>query len=107
MLNRMVVVSWIFTSLFIFLPGTVYMDGIEKLTRLPPLTRGTMLTFDTENLLPGKIRVSIDVAGKIVTFDWVIEDASSNINPMQQTDNDIELFFVMAFSYRGWKVGVE
>ncbi|KAK2185150.1 hypothetical protein NP493_245g02024 [Ridgeia piscesae] len=94
-------------SVFVSVSGTVYMDGVEKLTRLPPLTRGTMLTFDTESLLPGKIRVSIDVAGKIVTFDWVIEDASSNINSMQQTDNDIELFFVMAFSYRGWKVGVE
>ena len=103
----MIVVSLVFALLFIFLPGTVYMDGVEKLTRLPPLTRGTMLTFDTESLLPGKIRVSIDVAGKIVTFDWVIEDGSSNSNPMQQTDNDIELFFVMAFSYRGWKVGVE
>ena len=89
-------------------PGTVYIDGVEKLTKLPPLTRGTMLTFDTETLQPGKIRVSIDVAGKIVTFDWVIDDGLSSVNQLQQADNnDIKLFFVMAFSYHGWKVGVE
>ena len=84
------------------------MDGVEKVTKLPPLTRGTLLTFDTEVLEPGKVRVSIDVAGKIVTFDWVVSDGSSGDNQAQQADtSDIKLFFVMAFRCTGWKVGVE
>ena len=94
-----------FYIVFYFSTGCVFIDGKEMLTRLPALTRGALLTFDTKVLEPGKVRVSIDVAGKIVTFDWVVGDGSSSDNQSQETD--IKLFFVMSFRRTGWKVGVE
>jgi hypothetical protein len=40
--------------------------------RLPDLTKGSKLNIETEVLSNGKIRVSLEVQDKAVTFDWKI-----------------------------------
>ena len=74
-----------------------------------------MLTFDTENLTSGKVRVSIEVDEKIVTFDWGIDQAaqsnqglSSAIGmAMGQACDAMNLYFAIKFHSLGWKIGVE
>ena len=92
--------------------GLVYIDGQEKLTRLPVLARGSVLTFDTEVLPNGKLRVNVEVDEKIVTFDWQVD--FTNIKAKQPTESDGEtvnqnfkLYFAMQFTSEDWKVGVE
>ncbi len=91
----------------------MYIDGIEKLTKLPSLMRGSILTFETQVLTSNKVRVTIEVDEKIVTFDWVI-DTSQNKKGMaaglamgETKDHSIDLYFAMKFTSDEWKVGVE
>ena len=95
------------------------MDCCEKTTRLPPLTRGSTLTFDTEVLQNGKVRVNIEVNEKIVTFDWQVEkppaQTDTSMSPLMafgcgqkaEKSNEIRLYFAMKFTDPSWKVGVE
>lgn len=89
----------------------MFVDGQEMKTKLPNLTRGSSATIETENLGNGKVRVSIEVEGKAVTFDWKVEqslDASSLMGlGMRAKTESVCLFFGMRFSHEDWKVGVE
>lgn len=92
--------------------GGVFLDGQEKLTKLPAFKRGSVLTFDTEVLASGKVRVNIEVDEKIVTFDWTVEkkpatNAGLFAAMAGASSDDIELYFVMKFVNGGWKIGVE
>ncbi|XP_048758482.2 cytokine receptor-like factor 3 isoform X3 [Ostrea edulis] len=98
-------------SIFVATSGSVFVDGQEMKTKLPNLTRGSSTTIETENLGNGKVRVSIEVEGKAVTFDWKVEqslDASSLMGlGMRAKTESVCLFFGMRFSHEDWKVGVE
>ena len=91
--------------------GSVFVDGQEMKTKLPMLTRGSAATIETEDLGNGKVRVSIEVEGKVVTFDWKAEqtqDVSQLMGlGMGTAASSVCLFFGMRFSHEDWKVGVE
>lgn len=99
-----------------FHSGTVYIDGKEKITRLPSLKRGSVLSFDTELLQSGKVRVTVEVNDKIVTFDWPVElgkldnDQKASLGfgtDIGEQDESNSLYFAMKFSNEEWKIGVE
>ncbi|XP_061180926.1 cytokine receptor-like factor 3 [Saccostrea echinata] len=99
------------SSIFVATSGSVYVDGQEMKTKLPMLTRGSSATIETEDLGNGKVRVSIEVEGKAVTFDWKVEQpmSSSSLIGLGMGANaaSVCLFFGMKFSHEDWKVGVE
>ena len=76
--------------------GLVYVNGICMTTRLPHFKRGTIIIFEVNQLTPGKVRVSISVDDKQVTFDWAIEEK----------DDCTKLYFAMGFQHSGWQVTV-
>ncbi len=100
-------------------PGTVYIDGQERTTKLPRLHQGSTLTFDTEVLQSGKVRATIEVDDRIATFDWSVEASASatgaaslSANPMlftaaSEKKDDKKLFFALRFAGDDWKVAVE
>ncbi|XP_022315438.2 cytokine receptor-like factor 3 [Crassostrea virginica] len=98
-------------SIFVATSGSVFVDGQEMKTKLPMLTRGSAATIETEDLGNGKVRVSIEVEGKVVTFDWKAEqtrDVSQIMGlGMGTAASSVCLFFGMRFSHEDWKVGVE
>lgn len=80
-------------------------------TKLPMLTRGSAATIETEDLGNGKVRVSIEVEGKAVTFDWKV-DQKADVERlmglgMGPASTSVCLYFGMKFSHEDWKVGVE
>lgn len=93
-------------------PGAIFQDGFEKTTRLPALTRGSVLTFDTEVLASGKVRVTIEISEKIVTFDWSVASAAVDsmgcfgvMGPAQE--KSIQLYFALKLNHPDWRVRVE
>ncbi len=96
------------------LAGTVYIDGQERTTKLPSLSRGSNLIFDTEVLQAGKVRITIEIDDKIATFDWNIEVASAapprsliSFAGGANMDESVRLYFAMRFAGEGWKIAVE
>jgi hypothetical protein len=96
----------------------VYIDGVEKPTKLPPLTRGSVLSFETVCLPDGnKVRVTIEVNERIVTFDWSPEETrkSTAESPVSLggfafpvgNEKDKNLYFAMRFCHKDWKISVE
>lgn len=70
-------------------------------TRFPALTLGMSIIYHTEVLsASGKVRVSLEVADKQVTFDWSTEFSKGK-------SEDKKLYFGACFKYPGWKVSVE
>jgi hypothetical protein len=95
-------------------PGSIFQDGVEKTTRLPTLNRGSVLTFYTEVLQSGKVRVTIEINEKIVTFDWVVASASESpsmgfgFGMMGGIEaKGVILFFALKFSQPDWRISVE
>ncbi|EDO36959.1 predicted protein [Nematostella vectensis] len=76
--------------------GLVYVNGSCMKTRLPPFKRGSVVALEASKLSPGKLRVSISVDDKQVTFDW----------QLQEKDDCTKLFFAMGFQHSGWQVSV-
>jgi hypothetical protein len=79
--------------------------------RLPDLTKGSKLNIETEVLSNGKIRVSLEVQDKAVTFDWKI---NQEVELTQLTGMGLmmsgagkALYFGMRFSHEDWRIGVE
>ena len=88
------------------------MDGQEKLTKMPPLKRGSVLTFDTEVLDSGKVRVTIEVNEKIVTFDWSVDPSNSTppnmcTTSLSSTESNVFLYFAVRCIHPDWKISVE
>jgi len=53
------------------LVGGVYADRQLKTTRLPEsLESGRVITFETELISVNKLRVTVEVSDKVITFDW-------------------------------------
>ena len=78
-------------------------------TKLPPIKKGTTLTFQTEMLPNGKVRVSVQVDDKEVTLDWKANSSNSmGFGPMQMMQPPSPAFyFALRFAQEHWKVGVE
>ena len=88
------------------------------LTKLPALQKNSSLTFDTEVLHSGKVRVTIELAEKAVTVDWSFERPTQPAAPLssvtfglgfgEKTDpQDTRLYFACRFSTENWKISVE
>lgn len=79
--------------------------------RLPDLTKGSKLNIETEVLSNGKIRVSLEVQDKAVTFDWKInqdvELTQLSGMGLMMSGSGKALYFGMRFSHEDWRIGVE
>lgn len=74
--------------------GAVYVNGSPMTTRLPQFKRNSVVMFDASRVSKDKLRVSITVDDKLVTFDW-------------QVDSDCDgFFFAMGFQHSGWQVSI-
>lgn len=73
------------------------MDGREKTTKLPPLEKGSKVSFTCDHVRDSRIRVNIDSCNKSVTYDWNLATDSSRI----------KLYFAIRFGEKAWKVLVE
>lgn len=95
--------------LFWCIAGTVFVDGNEMKTKLPPIKKGTTLTFQTEMLPNGKVRVSVQVDDKEVTLDWKANSSNAvGFGPVQMMQPPAPAFyFALRFAQEHWKVGVE
>ncbi|XP_067005083.1 cytokine receptor-like factor 3 [Anabrus simplex] len=82
-------------ALFINTQGCVFVDGMEKTTKLPPFEKGSKVCFTCEHIRDNKIRVNIDSNNKTVTYDWKISSPQ------------LKLYFAVCFGQKGWKVLVE
>jgi hypothetical protein len=98
--------------------GGVFADGLEKTTRLPAAKSGSVVTFDTDVIQSNKVRVTIEVNDKIITFDWLLPDQSSAAAAMPflggmggtqlgAGHDKISLFFVSCLCAKRWSVTVE
>jgi len=57
--------------------GGVYADRQLKTTRLPATVEsGQVITFETELIAENKVRVTVEVSEKVITFDWNLPMAS-------------------------------
>ena len=93
------------TLSFLCHSGAVYVDGQEKTTRLPPLTSGSTLTFDTEVMSSSKVRVTAEIDDKILTLDWTINEPGAGAMMMEpQLPN---LYFFALLHSPDWRVTVE
>ena len=97
--------------------GGVFVDGQEKTTRLPAVVSGSSVTFDTELLPSDKVRVTIEVSEKIVTFDWPLPERPSpsaanvlsSFGPGcgKEDRNKTCLYFAARLSNNNWSITVE
>ncbi|KAL4240854.1 Cytokine receptor-like factor 3 [Mactra antiquata] len=99
-------------AVFLACDGKVYIDGQEMKTRLPCLSRNSIVNIQTESLHNGKIRVCIQVQDKELTFDWNIERQVAlgmigGLGMMPLAESTQCFFFAMIFSHEDWKVSVE
>ncbi|XP_063222608.1 cytokine receptor-like factor 3 [Bacillus rossius redtenbacheri] len=80
---------------FINTKGSVFVDGVEKTTRLPALQKGSKVCFTCEHIRAGRMRVNVDSGDKAVTYDWDVHSLGQ------------KLYFALCFGQAGWKVLVE
>ncbi|KAG8268330.1 Cytokine receptor-like factor 3, variant 2 [Homalodisca vitripennis] len=73
--------------------GSIYVDGVEKTTKLPALTRGSRVTFTCEPLTANRVRLQVDSGNKAVTYDWRVSNTT--------------LSFIALCTQPGWKLMVE
>lgn len=86
--------------LFLNAEGSIFVDGAEKMMKLPPLKVGAKVCFLCEHIRDGKLRVHIGTADKTVIYDWTPIGDSNDITPPK-------LYFAICFNSKGWKVLVE
>lgn len=96
--------------LFVSFQGSVFVDGQEKTTKLPPVSENSVVIFDTEVLRHDKVRVTVEVCERIVTFDWTLDNKMAAIPSSSEIPGEgqqqLNLFFLAKFS-SGWGVAVE
>ncbi|KAL8562546.1 hypothetical protein ACOMHN_045811 [Nucella lapillus] len=93
-------------AIFINTYGEVFVDGKEMKTKLPSIKKGTTLTFQTELLPNGKVRVSVQVDNKEVTLDWRARCLKDPDQEQRQTSSP-SFYFAVRFAQEHWKIGVE
>lgn len=74
--------------------GVVYVNGISMTTRLPPFKRASVVVFEAGRVSKDKLRVSITMDDKLVTFDWQVDDSGDGF------------YFAMGFQHSGWQISV-
>ena len=74
--------------------GVVYVNGSPMTTRMPQFRRASVVAFETSQVSEDKLRVSITVDDKQVTFDWPVDE------------NGNEFYFAMGFQHSGWQVSI-
>ncbi|KAK7493342.1 hypothetical protein BaRGS_00015468 [Batillaria attramentaria] len=94
-------------AIFVNTYGNVFVDGQEMKTKLPPIRKGTTLTFQTEMLPNGKVRVSVQVDDKEVTLDWKVSSQAGVNVGLMQNESVPSFFFALRFAQEHWKIGVE
>lgn len=93
----------------------MFVDGQEKTTRLPPIEKDSIVTFDTELLQRGRARVTVEVSDKIVTFDWMLEEkgeesggaVGGGLSGGDGEEKAKGLFVLCKIAGEGWKFNVE
>ena len=90
----------------------MYVDGQEMKTKLPFWGKGSSVTVDTEVQPNGKVRVTVQVEEKEVTFDWNLPFIEKYMNEHYADEQDHsrpneKFYFAMVFANEEWKVGVE
>lgn len=97
--------------LIYYISGVVFVDGNEMKTRLPPFVKGCTITFHTELLPNGKVRVSVEVKEKEVAFDWTIDspdtELSASFGAFPNMSSLKSFYFGVRFSHEDWKITVE
>ena len=85
--------------------GNIHINGTVMTTKLPPLKRGSDITFQCNRIVPGKLRVTISVEDKEVTFDFTTVDEEDEA----EDDDDFEnvLDFACGFEHTGWQITVK
>jgi len=105
--------------------GGVYADRQLKTTRLPSsLESGRVITFETELIAVNKLRLTVDVCDKVITFDWNLPlnvgalplpglagvgaglGAVGGIGRSAETDK-VSLYFFTCLSHPGVRVTVD
>lgn len=66
-------------------------------TKLPVLKKNSVAVFHVTKEKSGKLRVSISIDEKEVTFDWTVPSIISDTN---------QLFFACGFEQTGWQLSV-
>lgn len=74
--------------------GVVYVNGSPMTTRLPQLKRASVVIFEASRVSKDKLRVSITMNDKLVTFDWQVDSDSDGF------------YFAMGFQHSGWQVSI-
>jgi len=98
--------------------GGVYAGRQLKTTRLPAvsLESGRVITFETEWTALNKVRVTIEVCEKVITFDWIlpgINAAPMNMNmaglggSAVADTSQVSLYFFTRLSQPGIAVTVD
>ncbi|XP_029635398.1 cytokine receptor-like factor 3 isoform X1 [Octopus sinensis] len=97
---------------YVTVDGEVYVDGQEMKNKLPYWGKSSSVTFDTEVLSNGKVRVTIQVEEKEVTFDWNVPLTEPYLQTLNELDENYcrprdKFYFAMVFANREWMVCVE
>lgn len=75
--------------------GAIIVNGTSMVTKLPSLKKNSVVVFQASRLTKEKLRVSISVDDKEVTYDWS--------TPAIDTDC---LYFACVFEHTGWQLSV-
>lgn len=89
-------------SLFLTCTGTICVGAQKMTTRLPAIKQGSIITFDSEKLPNNKVRVTIEIEEKVVTFDWI-----GNWDFQNMLGCDTNLHFFARLTSPGWRITVE
>ncbi|XP_059174464.1 cytokine receptor-like factor 3 [Physella acuta] len=96
---------------YVNLYGSIFVDGQEKTMKLPEIKKGSVVSFQAEELSNGKVRVSIQTEDKEVTFDWKVLTSSSSLGllsaPGDASNSHIAFYFGIKFSQEDWKIAVD
>ncbi|KAG0720756.1 Cytokine receptor-like factor 3 [Chionoecetes opilio] len=81
-------------TLFLSAQGCVFLDGVSRVTRLPPIQDKSLVSFAVEKVSSTKVRVYIESQEKQVTYEWGVPNAQDG------------LYFVASFGEPRWKISV-
>ena len=81
-------------SIIVNTKGAIYVNGTGMVMILPVLRRGSVLSFHTCRISSEKLRVTISVEDKEVTFDWLTGCYDSDFS------------FAASFEHTGWQITV-
>lgn len=91
--------------------GKIFINGEEKVTQFPPLTKKSFIVFKTVEIHPDKVNITIEVDGKLAAYDWTVpktESSPSVVSGLMTNENaELLLHYGAQFIHKGWKITVE